>query len=190
MDPAADHPPAPARGRPFTFSATVEQIVLAAALFWLLAGNRVFLGAALKGRSVADVSAWGFGAAVALAVLALHVLLLALAANRWTVKPLVAVLTLVMAAAAWFMGQYGVFLDPSMLRNVLHTEAAKPPSCCRPRWLRTCCCMPCCRCCCWRGCVFSTGPGRARSRCAPRCCWPLRRCWWARCWRCSSLSRH
>lgn len=122
MSTAATSPP---RGRPFTFGATVEQIVLGAALFWLLAGNRVFLGAALKGRHVADASAWGFGAAIALAVLALHVLLLALAANRWTVKPLVALLTLVVAAAAWFMGQYGVFLDPSMLRNVMHTEPAE-----------------------------------------------------------------
>ena len=125
MDTAADPPPQPKRARSFTFGATVEQIVLAAALFWLLAGNRVFLGAALKGRHVADASAWAFGLAIALAVLALHVLLLALAANRWTVKPLVALMTLVVAAAAWFMGQYGVFLDPSMLRNVLHTEPAE-----------------------------------------------------------------
>jgi len=117
--------PRPQRGKPFTIGATVEQIMLAAALFWLLAGNRVFLGAALKGRTVADAAAWGFGLAIALAVLALHVLLLAPLANRWTVKPLVALLTLVVAAAAWFMGQYGVFLDPSMLRNVLHTEAAE-----------------------------------------------------------------
>lgn len=113
------------RGGPFKFGATVEQIVLAAALFWLLAGNRVFLGAALRGRAVADPAAWGFGVAIALAVLALHVLLLALVANRWTVKPVVALLTLVVAASAWFMGQYGVFLDPSMLRNVMHTERAE-----------------------------------------------------------------
>jgi lipid A ethanolaminephosphotransferase len=117
--------PRPQRGRSFTCAATVEQIVLAAALFWLLAGNRVFLGAVLKGRTADDPAAWGFAAAIAGGVLALHVLLLALVTNRWTVKPVVALLTLAVAAAAWFMGQYGVFLDPSMLRNAMRTNGAE-----------------------------------------------------------------
>lgn len=108
-----------------TVCATVEQIVLAASLFWLLAGNRVFLGAALRGHSVGDGSVWALGAALALAVFALHVLLLGLAANRYKVKPLVGGLTVVVAAAAYFMGHYGVVLDPSMLRNTLRTDAAE-----------------------------------------------------------------
>jgi lipid A ethanolaminephosphotransferase len=117
--------PLPPPRRPFTIPATVEQVVLAASLFWLLAGNRVFLGAALKGRSGGDVSVWALGGALALAVFALHVLLLGLAANRHTVKPLVGVLTVVVAAAAYFMGNFGVVFDPSMLRNTLRTDTAE-----------------------------------------------------------------
>lgn len=111
--------------RPFRIRASVEELLVAASLFWLLAGNRLFLGGALQGRSLLDGAGLRFAAALTLAVLALHVLLPALVAQRRTVKPLIALLTLVTALSAWFMGRYGVVLDPSMLRNVLRTEMAE-----------------------------------------------------------------
>jgi lipid A ethanolaminephosphotransferase len=110
---------------PFRVRATVEELLLAAALFWLLSGNQLFLGGALQGRSLQDPSAWGLGLALALMVVALHLLLVGLLATRHTVKPLVAVLTLVTASTAWFMSAYGVVIDPAMLRNVLHTDTAE-----------------------------------------------------------------
>jgi lipid A ethanolaminephosphotransferase len=111
--------------RPFTIDASVEQLVIGASLFWALSANHAFFGAALAGRSVGEVSAWGFGAALFAIVLAVHALLLGAVATRWTVKPVLALLTLVAAGAGHFMGNYGVIMDPTMLRNVLHTEAGE-----------------------------------------------------------------
>lgn len=105
--------------------ATVEQLVLVASLFWLLSANRPFLSATLKDRDFADASTWGFGAAMVLLVLALHVLMLGLVCNRWTAKPLLALLTVSTASASYYMGSFGVYLDPSMLRNVLHTDVVE-----------------------------------------------------------------
>lgn len=105
--------------------ATVEQLVLVASLFWALAVNRAFYGAALKGRDWSEPTTWGFAVAIFTLVVALHALLLLTVANRWTVKPLLAVLAVINAAAAYYMGAYGVVLDPSMVRNVLRTDVAE-----------------------------------------------------------------
>ncbi|MBT9491724.1 MAG: phosphoethanolamine--lipid A transferase [Paucibacter sp.] len=121
-------PAGPARSEPstrLTIPASVEQVLLAVSLFWAVAANRYFFAAALKGRSFDDPSAWGFAAAMVVLVLALHVFLLALVANRWTVKPLLAVLIVTTAFASWFMQAYGVYLDPTMVRNTLRTDPAE-----------------------------------------------------------------
>jgi lipid A ethanolaminephosphotransferase len=105
----------------FVIRASVEQLVLAASLFWLLAGNRGFLAAALHGRPLLSASAAG----LALALVALHALMLGLVAQRHTIKPLLALLTLATALSAWYDSRYGVVLDPSMVRNVLRTDFAE-----------------------------------------------------------------
>lgn len=105
--------------------ATVEQLVLWASLFWALAVNRPLHAAALRGRDWSEPATWGFAAAIFTLVVALHALLLLAVANRWTVKPLLAVLAVTNAAAAYYMGAFGVVLDPSMLRNVLRTDTAE-----------------------------------------------------------------
>ncbi|WP_397532668.1 phosphoethanolamine transferase [Roseateles sp.] len=115
---------APAEER-FTITATVEQVLLLASLFWLLAANRLFFSAALRERSLTDPSAWGFAAALALLLLALHFLLLGLVVNRWTVKPVLALLIVGTAFASFYMQSFGVYLDPSMLRNVLKSDVAE-----------------------------------------------------------------
>ena len=55
----------------------------------------------------------------------MHYLLLAPVANRWTVKPLLAVLIVTTALASHFMQAFGVYLDPTMLRNVMRTDVAE-----------------------------------------------------------------
>lgn len=117
-------PAATARER-FVLPATVESMLWVAGLYWALAANRQFLGAALKGRSLAEASSWGLVGALAVALVALHVLLLAPLAHRRTVKPLLALLLVVTALATHFMQSFHVYLDPSMLRNVLHTDPAE-----------------------------------------------------------------
>lgn len=96
-----------------------------AALFWTLSANRLFLGAALQGRSAAEPASWGFALGLLLLVFSLHLLLLGLLATRWTLKPLLVLLTVGTAFASYFMQAYGVFLDPSMLRNVWRSDAAE-----------------------------------------------------------------
>ncbi len=105
--------------------ASVEQLALAAGLFWALTANHAFLAAALRGRSLAEPSAWGFGAALLVLLVLVHALALALVANRWTIKPLLTLLLPATAFASYCTESFGVHLDPAMLRNLLHTNAAE-----------------------------------------------------------------
>jgi len=109
----------------FTIWATTEQVVLVASMFWVLAANRRFLQAALHDRPLNDWHTWGFGLALVAMLVALHFVLLALLANRWTLKPLLGVLTVATVFAIHYMQRYGIYLDPSMLRNVLRTDVAE-----------------------------------------------------------------
>ncbi len=118
------HAPA-ARADRFVIPATVEQVLLAASVFWALAANRLFFNAALHGRDGASAATWGFAFGVVVLLVTVHFLLLALVCNRWTVKPVLAVLIVATALAAHYMGRFGVYLDPSMLRNVLHTDVSE-----------------------------------------------------------------
>lgn len=101
---------------------SVEALLLLACAWLALGANQGFVRAALQGRDAADPSAWGFGLALLAGVFALHLLLLAPLATRWTVKPLLALLVVVSALCTYYMQQYGIYLDPTMLRNVLRTD--------------------------------------------------------------------
>ncbi len=109
----------------FTIAATSEQLLWAASLFWALVANRQFLGAALRTRDLSDTATWGFAGALLVMLTCLHYLLLAPLANRFSVKPLLAAMTVVTACATYFMQAYGVFLDPSMISNVMRTDVAE-----------------------------------------------------------------
>ncbi len=109
----------------FCIPATSEQLLWAASVFWALVANRQFLGAALRNRELSDSATWGFALALLLMLTSLHYLLLAPLANRFSVKPLLALMTVVTASATHFMQAYGVFLDPSMINNVMRTDVAE-----------------------------------------------------------------
>lgn len=113
--------PNPASRR-FTIPASTEQVMLVASVFWVLAANRMFFGAATSGHVYAAPSTWGFVLALAVALVALHFFLLGMLSTRWTLKPLLAVLIVVTALAVHFMQNFGVYLDPTMLRNVMRTD--------------------------------------------------------------------
>ena len=106
-------------------AATVEQLLVAASLFWALAANRLFLSAALKDRSFSEPATWGFAAALLVMLAALQFLMLAPFVNRFSVKPLLTVLIIGTAFATHFMQSFGVYMDPSMMRNVLRTDVAE-----------------------------------------------------------------
>lgn len=115
----------PADARAFTLPATVEQVLIVASVFWALAANRPFLGAALHGRVWTDPATWGFGLALLALLVAIHFVLLALVANRWTVKPVLALLITATAFATFFMSRFGVYFDPPMLRAILLTDTSE-----------------------------------------------------------------
>jgi lipid A ethanolaminephosphotransferase len=116
---------APPHAARWSLNITVETLLLAASLFWAATANRAFFIAALQDRAWSAHTTWGFAAALALMLVSLHFLMLALVCNRWTVKPVLVVLIIGTAVATHFMQSFGVYLDPSMLRNTLQTDVAE-----------------------------------------------------------------
>lgn len=103
----------------------IEHLIVLASLYWVLSANGLFLEAARQGRPWAEGATWGFLAALALGLFGLHVLLLSLVAHRRTIKPVLSLLLIAAAASSWFMQSYGIYLDPTMVRNVLRTDVAE-----------------------------------------------------------------
>ncbi len=101
---------------------STESLALLASLFFVLVSNRAFWSSALAGRSATDPATWLFCACVFTLLVALHFVALLLISLRRTVKPLLMVLLVATAVATYFMHKYSVFLDPTMLRNLLHTD--------------------------------------------------------------------
>jgi lipid A ethanolaminephosphotransferase len=80
-------------------------------------------------RALADVQAagstvhgWGFLLGFGTLIAAGNAALLMLFAWRWTLKPVATVLLLIAAFGAYFMLNYGIAIDASMLTNVLQTD--------------------------------------------------------------------
>jgi lipid A ethanolaminephosphotransferase len=103
----------------------IEHLIVLASLYWVLSANSLFFEASRQGRSWAEGSTWSFLAALALGLFGLHVLLLSLVAHRRTVKPVLSLLLIATAVGGWFMQAYGIYLDPSMVRNVLRTDVTE-----------------------------------------------------------------
>ncbi|MCY7369324.1 MAG: phosphoethanolamine--lipid A transferase, partial [Polaromonas sp.] len=130
MIPAAPQSPAPRpipvspaqRARLRRPALTAEALVLLGASFMLLAGNGPFWRAALAGRDFSQISSWGFAAALFAIFGGAYCVFALLLSTRWTVKPLLALLILVTAFASWFMERYAIYLDRSMVRNLLQTD--------------------------------------------------------------------
>lgn len=106
-------------------SVRAETLIALSSLYWVLAANRRFFGAALEGRSIADVASWAWLLALGTLLFAVHFLIAATFSTRWSVKPVLAVMTVLAAGASYFMQAYGVYLDPTMLGNALHTDVAE-----------------------------------------------------------------
>jgi len=100
----------------------VEALALLVSLFFTFCSNASFWAASLAGRSLAQPDTWLFALALGIVVSALHFILLCLVFNRWTARPLAAVLIVVTVFAAYYTSTFTVFLDPGMLRNVLRTD--------------------------------------------------------------------
>ena len=120
--PPSRRSPSLAGSDPFVIPATVEQLLLVASIFWALTANRPFFAAVLGEHPLAAARTWGLLLATGVLLVGMHFTLLALLATRRTVKPLLALMIVTTVIASHYMSAYGVFLDPSMLRNVVRTD--------------------------------------------------------------------
>lgn len=102
--------------------ASVEAGVVAACIGFVALNNGAFWQAALADRPASLPGTWRFALCVAIALVALHVALIAPWVTRRTVRPVLGLLFIGNALASHFMARYGTVLDPDMLRNVLHTD--------------------------------------------------------------------
>jgi len=104
---------------------STEALVLCICAYFIAVGNSSFWVSALTDRSPSDPGTWRFGACMFVLLVALHFIALCVVATRRTTKPLLIVLLVCTAFASYFMGKYSVFLDPTMLRNLLHTDVGE-----------------------------------------------------------------
>ena len=105
--------------------ASAESLIIGCSLFWALAANKSFIDAALQGQALADSGTWGQGLALVGMLTGAHIVVLValgLLAPGAALKWLLGLLLVVAASASHFIQSYGVVLDPSMMRNVLHTD--------------------------------------------------------------------
>lgn len=100
----------------------LETLVLLASVFLVVTVNEAFWRGALAGRSIGELWTWRFTGATSLAFVALNFFAICLFATRPTVRVLLAVLIAVSIITSHFLQRYGVVLDASMLRSVLHTD--------------------------------------------------------------------
>lgn len=105
--------------------ASVGWMALAASVFFAVACNGPFLKGALAGRTGSEPSTWLFAGAMLVMLASLHMLLLSLVLFRPIARPMLALVIVATAFASYYMQRFGVFLDPSMLRNVLKTDPSE-----------------------------------------------------------------
>ncbi len=100
----------------------VETVALLASLFFALFCNQLLWAAMLGGYDFAQGRSWVVAGALFVALNALNFFILGLLLNRWTARPLLALLFVATAFAVHFMNRYHIYLDPTMLRNVWATD--------------------------------------------------------------------
>ena len=98
-----------------------ELLTLVGSLFLLLACNPVLWGH-VEAITPNNASGLMMRVAFGLILLAAFNVVLTLLAFRWVLKPLLTLLLLISAGVAYFMSQYGVLIDPGMLRNAAQTN--------------------------------------------------------------------
>lgn len=107
------------------YSCRQETLILAVSLWFTLACNGPFWHALLQARPLSSPGAWSLALGLGLSITALHALIPGLLGNRYTLKPLLALLLTLACCASFYMAKFGIYVDPDMLRNVLRTDPAE-----------------------------------------------------------------
>ncbi len=101
----------------------IETLVLVVVAWIMATANLAWWSAVGQGRNWAQPYNILFFVACFTALTALHFALIVPFAFRWIVRPLLTILVVVSATAAWYMHNFAVLLDPTMIQNVLRTDA-------------------------------------------------------------------
>lgn len=96
----------------------LETLALLSSLFFSLCCNGMLWHRLLSELHIDTL----FAVAIFVFVTSLQAFLLGLVLTRWTAKPLLTLLFITTAFAAYYMGAYKVYMDTDMIRNVLHTD--------------------------------------------------------------------
>lgn len=104
-------------------SISLNQLILAAALYLALALNTLFFSDLIAALAPSSAHDWAFAGAAGLLVVALYVLVLTVFALPYVLKPVIIGLVLVAVGVTYFMREYGVVIDVNMARNTFETDA-------------------------------------------------------------------
>jgi len=100
----------------------VETLVLIVVAWMMATLNGAWWSAVGAGRDWSRPANWLFVFACFVMLTSLHFAVIAAVSHRWIVRPLLTLLVVLSAAAAYFMHTFNVILDPTMIENVLRTD--------------------------------------------------------------------
>ncbi len=104
---------------------SLELVILMVAIFFAVTANGAFWTSVKESGVLSGARELRFVIGVSVALVGLHALLFGLVLNRWIARPVLAVLLIATASAAYFASTYAVYLDPSMVRNVIRTDTTE-----------------------------------------------------------------
>ncbi|MBX6317844.1 MAG: phosphoethanolamine--lipid A transferase [Pigmentiphaga sp.] len=118
---------------------SVERLVLVVIGLLVVFANLPFWQIALAGRSFDDPKTWQFVFSTAMLIAWLHAVPALILSTRFTVRPVLTLFVLSALIAQHMMRQYGVVLDPSMLRNALRTDVREASELITPWFIANVC---------------------------------------------------
>ncbi|MFN6323709.1 MAG: phosphoethanolamine transferase [Burkholderiales bacterium] len=107
------------------FHLSTELVIGLFALYGALVFNQSLLSLTLQLHPWHEPASWGLLAGILAIVTSLHFLLLALVSTQKNVKFWVLLFAIAGTLAAHYQAHYRVYFDPSMMRNILHTDYAE-----------------------------------------------------------------
>jgi len=101
----------------------VETLVLVVTAWIVATANGPWWSAVSQGRDWSQPGNWLFLACCFVMLVGLHFAIIAPLSLRRIARPLLTLLVMVSAGAAWYMSNFSVMLDPTMVQHVLRTDA-------------------------------------------------------------------
>src|SRR5678815_369566 len=101
----------------------VETLVLVVTAWIVGTANGPWWSAVSQGRDWSQPGNWLFLGCCFVMLVGLHFAIIAPLSFRRIARPLLTLLVMVSAGAAWYMSNFSVMLDPTMVQNVLRTVA-------------------------------------------------------------------